>query len=54
MLWWGLLAIAITTLILLFGVFYWAFADPEIDRDIAKERFQAEQDWRALRRSSKL
>ena len=54
MLFWGLLAFAVVCLILLYGLFHWASADPGIDRDIAKDRFQAEQDWRAVRRSSKL
>ena len=50
--WWGLLAFA--ALILLIRLCYWAFTDPDIDRDIAKDRFQAEQEWRALRRAGKL
>jgi hypothetical protein len=53
-LWWGLLAFAVAALVVLSGVFYWAFTGPHMDRDIAKEGFQTEQDWRAVRRSGKL
>lgn len=38
--------------ILLYGLFRWASTDPEVDREIAKERFRAEQDWRGLHRSA--
>ena len=54
MLLWSLLAIAVAAVILLCWLFRWASADPDIDKDIAKKDFQAEQDWRGLRRSGKL
>ncbi len=54
MLWLGLLALALAVIVLLIGVFRWASADPNIDREAAKERFQVEQAWRALRRAGKL
>ena len=53
MLFWGLLAAAVAV-VLLAGLLRWALTDPDADRDAAKDRFQAEQDWRALRRSGKL
>jgi len=53
-LFWGLLAVAVAAVVLLAGLLRWALTDPDTDRDITKDRFQAEQDWRALRRSGKL
>jgi hypothetical protein len=53
-LWWGLLAFAVLAVVLLVGLLRWAFTDPDIDRDVAKDRFQSEQDFRSLRRSGKL
>lgn len=50
MFWWFLLAIA-AVLLSLYGLFRWASGDPAIDREITKERFHAEQDWRGVRRS---
>jgi hypothetical protein len=38
-------------MLLLYGLFRWAVGAPEIDGQIAKDRFREEQDWRALRRS---
>jgi hypothetical protein len=49
--WWFLIPIAAAAGLLLYGLFRWAAAAPEIDDEIAKERFRAEQDWRSLRRS---
>lgn len=54
MLWLVLLAAALAILALLYGLFRWASGDPEIDRQDTKQRFQAEQDFRALRRAGKL
>jgi hypothetical protein len=53
-LFWGLLAFAVLAVVLLAGLLRWALTDPDIDRDAAKDRFQSEQDFRALRRSGKL
>jgi hypothetical protein len=52
-LFWALLAFAVLA-VLLAGLLRWALTDPDIDRDIAKDRFQSQQDFRALRRSGKL
>jgi len=49
--WWILIPIAAAAALLLYGLFRWSAGAPEIDDQIAKERFRAEQDWRALRRS---
>jgi hypothetical protein len=49
--WWGLFAFVLAIPFLLYGLFRWASADPGIERDIAKDRFRAEQEGRALRRS---
>lgn len=51
MFWLGLLAFALALPCLLFGLFRWASADPDIDRAISKERFRAAQESRWLRRS---
>jgi hypothetical protein len=53
-LWWAFIAFVAVSLLLLFGLLRWALTGPDIDRDIAKDRFQSEQDWRSLRRSGKL
>lgn len=57
MFWWGLLAIVLFVTVLSFEFIYWCSKDPAIDREIerkiGKELFQAEQDYRALRRSGK-
>lgn len=53
-LFWGLLAVAVVAAVFLAGLLRWALSDPDIHRDIAKDRFQSEQDWRSLRRSGKL
>ena len=53
-LFWGLFVFAVVAAVLLAGVLRWALTDPDADQDIAKERFESEQDWRALRRSGKL
>ncbi len=49
--WWFLLAIAAAIGLFFYGLFRWASADPAIDAEAAKERFDAEQDWRGVRRS---
>jgi len=48
--WWILIAISAGVL-LLYGLFRWSAGAQEIDDEIAKERFRAQQDWRSLRRS---
>jgi hypothetical protein len=53
MFWWGLAVLVLVIPLLFFGLFRWASADPGIDREIAKDRFRAEQESRALRRSGK-
>jgi hypothetical protein len=50
--WWVVLLMGAAIVILLYGLFRWASTDPEVDREIAKERFRAEQDWRGLHRSA--
>ena len=52
--WWAMLAFAVLAAVLLAGLLRWALTDPDIDRDADKDRFQSEQDFRALRRSDKL
>jgi len=50
--WWLLIPIAVAAAgLLLYALFRWAADAPEIDNEIAKNRFRAEQDWRNLRRS---
>jgi len=50
---WGVLIVLIVAILfLLFGLFHWASKDPGIDREIVKQRFQAEQELRSLHRSS--
>lgn len=51
MFWWGLAAVVFVVPILFYGFFRWASSDPGIDREIARDRFRAEQESRALRRS---
>lgn len=53
MFWWILAAVVLIVSFLLIAVFFWASQDPAIDREIAKDRFRAEQESRALRRSGK-
>ena len=52
MFWGGLIVLIVAILFLFFGLFHWASKDPGIDREIAKQRFQAEQELRGLHRSS--
>ena len=52
MFWGVLIVLTVAVLFLLYGLFRWASKDPGIDREIAKHRFQAEQDLRGLHRSS--
>ncbi len=49
--WWILIPIAAAALLVLYGLFRWASAGPEIDAEAAREHFRAEQEWRALRRA---
>jgi len=50
--WWAWIAVALAAAgVLLYGLIRWAAGAPEIDDEISKERFRAEQEWRALRRS---
>ena len=51
MFWLSLVAIVVVVALLLFGLYRWASKDPGVDREIAKERFRAEQELRWLRRS---
>lgn len=53
MFWWGLAIVVLVVPILFFGLFLWASQDPGIDREIAKDRFRAEQEYRGLRRSGR-
>ena len=54
MFWWALLAFGVVALLLLGGLFHWISTDPEIERELAGDRFRAEQDYRAARRSGEL
>ena len=52
---WGgfiVLAVTIAVVFLLNGLFRWASKDPGIEREVAKQRFQDEQDLRSVHRSS--
>jgi hypothetical protein len=51
--WWALLAGIVALPFLLFWLFRWTSKDPGIAREIQKDRFRAEQEWRASRRSGK-
>ena len=51
MFWLSLVAIFVAAPLLLLALYRWASKDPGVDRQIAKERFQAEQELRWLRRS---
>jgi len=53
MIWWGFAAFVLVIPFLFYGLYCWASKDPGIDREIAKERFRAEQEWRAQRRGGK-
>jgi hypothetical protein len=44
--------IVVAAPLLLLALYRWASKDPGVDREIAKERFRAEQELRWLRRSS--
>jgi len=50
--WWSLAAVVIAIPFLLFGIYRWASGDAGVDREIAKDRFRAEQELKWLRRSS--
>ena len=51
MFWLSLMAIVVAVPLLLLALYYWASKDSGVDREIAKERFRAEQELRWLRRS---
>jgi hypothetical protein len=51
LLWWGLAAIAVAGLL---GLCHWILTDPAAERELARERFRAEQEGRAIRRAGKL
>ncbi len=51
MFWLSLVAIVVAATLLVLALYYWASKDSGVDREIAKERFQAEQELRWLRRS---
>jgi len=46
-----LIAIVVTGVVALYALFRWASADAGVDAEAAKERFRAEQERRAMRRS---
>jgi hypothetical protein len=52
MFWWGLAVFVLMIPALFYGIYRWASSDPSIEREIAKERFRAEQELRWLRRST--
>gem|GEM_PF-4298253 len=54
MFWWGILAFAATAVFALLGLLHWILMDPDVDRDIAKDRFRLEQEYREYRRASKM
>ena len=45
------MAIVVAAPLLLLALYYWASKDSGVDREIAKERFRAEQELHWLRRS---
>ena len=49
--WGGFIIVTVAVLFLLYGLYRWTSKDPGIDREIAKQRFQAEQNLRSLHRS---
>jgi hypothetical protein len=51
--WWGMLAIAVTAVAALLGLFHWILTDPEAAPAAAQDEFRAEQEYRALRRAGK-
>jgi len=52
--WFGLLAVVATALFVLLGLFHWICTAPELEQSPARDRFQAEQDYRSSRRADKL
>jgi hypothetical protein len=53
MFWWCLIVFVLVSPFLFYWFYRWTSSDHDIDHQIAKERFQAEQEWRALRRSGR-
>jgi hypothetical protein len=51
---WAILAAGVALLLGLIVVFRWASGDEGVERQATKERFQAEQGLRGLRRAGKL
>jgi hypothetical protein len=52
MFWWGLVLCLLAIPFLGYALFRWLSLDPGIDREIAKENFQAQQYARGLRRNT--
>jgi hypothetical protein len=50
--WGGLIVLTVAILFLFLALLRWSSKDPGIDREIAKQHFQAEQALRGLHRSS--
>ena len=51
LIWWGLVAMAVAGCL---GLAHWVMTDPGAERELALERFRAEQEGRAVRRAGKL
>jgi hypothetical protein len=51
LIWWGLVAMAVAGCL---GLAHWVMTDPGAERELARERFRAEQEARGLRRAGKL
>ena len=51
LIWWGLAAMVVAGCVVLF---HWVMTDPGAERELARERFRAEQEGRAVRRAGKL
>jgi hypothetical protein len=51
--WWGVGIFTVTVVVALLGLLHWVLTDPDTDRDIAKDRFRLEQEYRELRRAGK-
>ncbi len=51
---WGILAFGATAIASLAWLLRWILTDPEAGRDLAKERFREQQEYRAARRSGNI
>jgi hypothetical protein len=49
--WLGILAFAATAVS---ELLHWILTDPDVDRDMAKDRFRLEQEYREFRRAGKI